>query len=222
MNFSTILIITYGRSGSTLLQGLLNSTDKCLIRGENYNFCYGLFKSYKSLIKAKQDRSKKGRKPLRAENPWYGADLLDVNRFLEDARNLIFNQLNPEKLELSCLGFKEIRYVQKNFHGKELHDYLDFLEKLFPNSAFIILTRNHDQVSKSGWWRLMDAEEVKERLGKFEKNIFAYCKNKSNTFTIDYADILEHNEKLVEMFHFIGASYNDINIKKVLLSKHSY
>lgn len=36
--FGSILVITYGRSGSTLLQGILNSIDGILIRGENHNF----------------------------------------------------------------------------------------------------------------------------------------------------------------------------------------
>lgn len=39
MKFNHILIITYGRSGSTLLMSLLNTVDGVLIAGENYNLC---------------------------------------------------------------------------------------------------------------------------------------------------------------------------------------
>ena len=35
--FRTVNIVTYGRSGSTLLMGLLNAIDGYRIRGENFN-----------------------------------------------------------------------------------------------------------------------------------------------------------------------------------------
>ena len=49
MNYQHVLIITYGRSGSTLLQGLLNSIDGCIVRGENYDACKGLFRTYQAV-----------------------------------------------------------------------------------------------------------------------------------------------------------------------------
>ena len=222
MNFSSVLIVTYGRSGSTLLQGLLNSIDNCLIRGENNNFCYGLFNAYEALLKAKEDDFKKGQNSLKVKSPWFGAAFFDENRFIKDARKLVFNQLNPDKLKLSCIGFKEIRYANKEIDSIRLHEYLNFLEKLFPNPAFIFLTRDHDQVLNSGWWKTMNKEKNKAVLEKFEKNIALYCINKSNVFTIDYADMVNRSEKLHDMLRFLGAPYNDINIKKVLDIKHSF
>ncbi len=38
----SVIVITYGRTGSTLLVGLLNSAEKTLIRGENGNFFFNL------------------------------------------------------------------------------------------------------------------------------------------------------------------------------------
>ncbi|MFI3223401.1 MAG: sulfotransferase [Methylococcaceae bacterium] len=222
MNFSSILIVTYGRSGSTLLQGLLNSIDNCLIRGENYNFCYSLFEAYEALAKAKQEDYKKGRPSLKIESPWYGAASLDEDRFIEDARKLVFNQLNPDGLRLSCLGFKEIRYIEKKLESGKLHDYLNFLEKLFPNPAFIVLTRDHDQVMQSGWWKSRDSKQTKDQLETFEKNIFAYCANKTNTFSITYSDMVERSQNLAAMFQFLGVPYHSANVEKVLHTKHSY
>lgn len=221
MNFSSILIVTYGRSGSTLLQGLLNSIDNSLIRGENNNFCYGLFEAYEALVKAKQQH-KQGQQSLKIENPWYGAAILDENRFIEDARKLVFNQLNPERLTLSCIGFKEIRYINKKLEPGKLHAYLNFLEKLFPNPAFIILTRDHEQVVQSGWWKTRDIKQTKDQLEKFEKSISAYCTNKTNTFSISYSDMVERSQNLVAMFQFLGVAYNSASVEKVLHTKHSY
>ena len=222
MKFSSILIVTYGRSGSTLLQGLLNSIEGCLVRGENYNFCYGLFEAYESLVKTKQEDYQKGQLSRKVEDPWYGASLFDENRFLADARKLVFHQLNPDEQVLSCIGFKEIRYVDKNFDPNKLQAYLDFLEKLFPNPAFIMLTRDHDQIIKSGWWQLMDSTQIKLQLDNFENKFSAYGKNKANIFSLDYSDIVERTQKLVAMFQFLGTTYNDNIVEKVLLTKYSY
>ena len=49
MKFDSVLIVTYGRSGSTLLQGILNSIEGCLIRGENDNFCFALYQAHQSI-----------------------------------------------------------------------------------------------------------------------------------------------------------------------------
>ncbi|UCV16550.1 hypothetical protein [Quatrionicoccus australiensis] len=53
MKFKSILVVTYGRSGSTLLQGVLNTLPNVLIRGENHDFCWGLYLAWKSLIQTK-------------------------------------------------------------------------------------------------------------------------------------------------------------------------
>lgn len=45
--FGSVLIITYGRSGSTLLQGILNSIPGYLIRGENENLMAHFYNAYK-------------------------------------------------------------------------------------------------------------------------------------------------------------------------------
>lgn len=56
MRFNHILIITYGRSGSTLLMSLLNTVDGVLIAGENYNVCLHLFRAYKALLNSNTSR----------------------------------------------------------------------------------------------------------------------------------------------------------------------
>lgn len=221
MNFSSILIVTYGRSGSTLLQGVLNSIDGCLIRGENYNLCYGLFKAHEALVKTKKGDYQRGQLSCNVENPWYGAALLDEDRFIEDARKLVLNQLNPAALQLNCIGFKEIRYVGK-INLKKIDKYLNFLEKLFPNPAFIVLTREHSQVISSGWWQKQETKEVEAKLTEFETYISQYGNDKNNIFYIDYHDMINKTQNLKKMFEFIGASYDKDAIESVFSVKHSY
>lgn len=220
MNFQSVLIITYGRSGSTLLQGLLNSIEGCVVRGENYNLCHGLFLSYRALQKTKAQPCNGDK----SSDPWFGAVWLDEQRFLEDARELIYHQLMPENAGTfpQCIGFKEIRYSPPDIEFDLLHAYLDFLSKLFPNPAFIFLTRDHDQVVQSGWWKNVGEVGVKRNLEQFEATTSTYIKEKNFVFTLDYSDMTNRTPRLKELFEFLDAPYIEERIDQVLAVKHSY
>lgn len=226
MNFSSVLIVTYGRSGSTLLQGVLNSIDGCLVRGENNNLCHGLFRSYEALIQTKKEFG--GDESLDVTNPWYGAAFLDESKFIEDARQLVIHQLSPDAKKHVCIGFKEVRYLNSDLtrakagNKPRLHDFLDFLAKLFPNPAFIVLTRDHDQVTKSAWWVNKEKEQVIEQLKAFDTAACSYAQGTNNTFTVTYQDMVERTPRLKEMFLFLGAAYDEARLKEVLATKHSY
>jgi hypothetical protein len=223
MHFESVLIITYGRSGSTLLQGLLNSIEGCVVRGENYNMCYGLFLAWQSLHNTKHQLPK-GDDSKEATSPWFGAALLDEERFFEDARSLIRHQLIPDSQNgrTQCIGFKEIRYLPADFTRLNLADYLSFLAKLFPKPAFIVLTRDHGQVVNSAWWTNKNPDQVKLKLKAFEKDAANYAKGKNSVFFIDYQDMTSKTRRLKQMFEFLGAPYMEKKIDGVLSIKHSY
>ena len=134
MKYKSILVVTYGRSGSTLLQGLLNSIDNVVVRGENHDFCWGLYSSWKSLVLSKQQHSGES-----STDAWFRAGLLNADLFLQHASEIIKEQLQlPD--ESLCYGFKEIRYIK---HLHELPAYLNFSQKAFPSPAIIFNTRSH-------------------------------------------------------------------------------
>ena len=225
MNYSSILIVTYGRSGSTLLQGLLNSIDGCRVSGENYSFCAGLYQSYRSLCRAsvKYGTHKRENSPT---FPWFGAGALDEARFLEDARALVTRQLTPDtsaSTPVTCRGFKEIRYLPKELRrvGAEFTGYLDFLAKLFPDPAFLFLTRNHDEVVRSGWWAKQDPKLVRIQLRKFDEQATKYAAGRPWTFQITYEDMVGRTPRLAELYQFLGAPYDAGKIDAVLSQRHS-
>lgn len=222
MNFQSVLIITYGRSGSTLLQGLLNSIEGCVVRGENYNLCHGLFLAYRALQETKAQPSNKAEYSLSVTHPWFGAAWLDEQRFLQDARELVFHQLVPENAGTfpQCIGFKEIRYL--SFNNSELNAYLNFLNKLFPNPAFIFLTRDHGQVLQSAWWKNEEEVKAKKNLEQFEATISTYVQEKNFVFTLDYQDMTDRTPRLKQLFDFLGAPYIEEKVAQVLAVKHSY
>jgi hypothetical protein len=218
--------VTYGRSGSTLLQGILNAMDGCLVRGENHNACYGLFRTYQSLLKTlKQARQADGaRQPT---SPWFGASEVDEQRFLEDARQLLLNQLVPraDADRYRCVGFKEIRYLPPDlseFATAELHEYLDFLVRLLPDSALVFLTRAHDQVAESAWWMAKDAEAVKANLTAFERALSQYGAGREDVFALSYEDMTGRTPRLRALFEFMGAPFDAGTVERVLATPHSY
>lgn len=222
MNFKHVLIITYGRTGSTLLQGLLNTIDGCIVRGENLNFCLGLYHSYQSLQVLIQE------KPTDTESTqaFFGAHLVNEESFLYDARNLLKRQLSISS-DTKTWGFKEIRYTPetnlKDIHGKyDLGGYLSFLEKLLPNCAFVFLTRKHSDVIDSAFWKEKNVEKALSWITDFEKQAMQWSLKKSNCIWIDYENIKQVSAGLKQLFDFLGAEFDPETVKKTLSTEHSY
>jgi len=220
--FGSILVITYGRSGSTLLQGILNSIDGILIRGENHNFCYGLYLSYKSLLQT-IGKPWIGDSAETPESAWFGCKEFDAETFLAGSRVMLRKLLmgkNHAGNSVRCYGFKEIRYIEVD--DQELLGYLRFLTQIFPNPGFIFLTRAHREVANSAWWRGQDPLVVERELLRGEARFKEFAQGKDNCFSLDYSDMVCRTQRLRDLFGFVGAAYSDDIIADVLAKPHSY
>lgn len=221
MNFDSILIVTYGRSGSTLLQGVLNAHEEILVRGENFNFCFNLFQAYEALKKTKK---KKGFSP---QNPFFGADFLDEHYFLSTAGKMVKNLLLANQIgneQIKCHGFKEIRYDR---NVKSIPEYLSFLKQIFPNPTFILNTRDKQEVIdsriKQQWKGIVEPKQVINSLEKTETAFFDFAKENPNCcFHITYRDVVGKTERLKLLHSFLGISNSEEKIERVLALKHSY
>lgn len=222
MNFQSILIITYARSGSTLLQGILNSHEEVLVRGENHHFCYHLFEAYTALKKAKN----KEKQPL-PKHPFFGNTLINEDYFIDKAAETVKTILLADQLEnqqIKAYGFKEIRYEYTLDH---LLDYLDFLKRIFPNPVFIFNTRNKEDVFKSRlslyWVQNNNRQKTIETLIHTEALFAEFIKNNSiNSFSISYEEVITKSNKLKELHNFLGLTYTKSQINEVLAKAHSY
>ncbi|HEY9292796.1 MAG TPA: hypothetical protein VIP98_16060, partial [Microlunatus sp.] len=81
-----LFVVTYGRSGSTLLQGILNSIPGYLVRGENRSVLRHLYKYQQGLDR---DRSLLYRpeQPLPTTHAWFGMDLFSSDDSLRHLRS---------------------------------------------------------------------------------------------------------------------------------------
>lgn len=214
VNFDHLVIVTYGRSGSTLLQGLLNSDSDVCIFGENNDFLRPFFAGYKKLSET-QNKAKQGKTVLES-NSWFGAEYFSKTSYVESIR-MILSQIFPRNKSL--VGFKEIRFNQV---GNQLSDYLDFIRLIWPNTCFVFLTRDLDQVVQSAWWKNQDPIKVKEKLSAFESNVDEYLALNSNFCRkIDYSEITYISESLCQLFSFIGIDLNKNDIQKIIDTPHS-
>jgi hypothetical protein len=222
-----LLVVTYGRSGSTLLQGMLNTLEGYLIKGENGNLLHGLFNAYQNLVAARSHGINPGvNKP---EHPWYGLDKLTEKRFFEHACSFATHLLFPEleqAQQYRCLGFKEIRYFDLLQQGGEqaLNDYMDFLMRLFPGCKILFLSRDHQQVMSSNWWAQSRRPELlRADLEKFDQWADNYClSHQDKSFRIHYTDMIEINSRLGAMFQFLDEKLDTQKIDEVLDVAHSY
>ncbi|HZP11105.1 MAG TPA: sulfotransferase [Nevskiaceae bacterium] len=222
MKFESVLIVTYGRSGSTLLQGLLNSIDGVFVKGENENFLYGLFQAYESIAKA--HRTFSGYGATEVTGAWFGLNSITPELFIKEMREAVHKVMfSDAPAGTRCRGFKEIRY----FHSmppEHLHRYLDFLGKLFPNPAFLINLRNHDDVVQSGWWRKhSNIPGLRRQLAAFEQSIGEWAKaNPQRAYTVRYEDVISKGPTLMGTYDFLGASFDAARYEAVLATPHSY
>ncbi|MBM3668743.1 MAG: sulfotransferase [Actinobacteria bacterium] len=143
-----LTIVTFGRSGSTVLQAALNAHRDTLIRGENYLAARGL-QEYVQSLAAAADRHHSGR----PDHPWFGTARLDPAVVLESARRTFIDDVLRPKPETRWVGFKEVRYEIGYFPDSDhLLCHLLFLQDLLPGVRFVVNVRGADASQSSGWW----------------------------------------------------------------------
>lgn len=146
-----LFILSSPRSGSTLLQRVLNTYDDVLICGEHGGFLKNMATAWFRLL---DDKSIGGYVfPLNAKNPAVSRDDLRkrtdpaqwqawLNFFSREEARQHFRQLvesffrHPMMGEEHVWGFKEVRY------GGRADRTIEFLADLFPEAIFVFLSRS--------------------------------------------------------------------------------
>lgn len=206
-----VFIITYGRSGSTLLQRALMTIDGALIRGENLNSLFALYRSSALVDEVARDFGSHKRSQ---KDPFFGADEVrpgEYRRALVDAfSNYI---LTPEKVP-TWLGFKEIRSYETINH---FDGYMDFLINAFPGGRVIFNIRDVDEVRRSGWWATMDPDDVRMRLLALREKFAAYtARRPERALLMDYDQFKDDPSAFKPLFEFLGEPFREQAIATIL------
>jgi hypothetical protein len=210
-----LFVITYGRSGSTLLQGILNTIPGYCIRGENNGVMPMYRRIHEHLCKAHQDFSQIGETPA---DPWYGIDLFRRDDHLAGLRQLMIDEVLRPPAATRCMGFKEIRYAP--LMVGDLGELLAFMREMFPGAGFVFNSRNLDSVLESGWWK--NHSNPRDFLEEFERNMKAAFERHAQCSTwVHYDDYIDNPVALEPLFSFLGEPFDLTSIKQTLSVKHS-
>jgi hypothetical protein len=161
-----VFVVTYGRSGSTLVQGLLNTIPRTLVRGENNFYILPL---YRAMAAAQQVKRRYGRGSSNPTSAFYGLHALRPADFAEFTGDLVVKQLLGETpgTDLDVVGFKEVRW--QRIRKAEQADFFDFMDAAFPGAQYVLNQRKFEDVAGSGFWQGREPGAVRHSVGRVEQ-----------------------------------------------------
>ncbi|MCI5077437.1 sulfotransferase [Oricola sp.] len=217
--FPFVFIVTFGRSGSTLLQGMLNAIDGYCVRGENDGALFHLHRAASGVERVHRVWAKAGVVPT---NPMFGADQYrphELERTLVDA---FFKDVLNVPAGTRCCGFKEIRHTIQNMKDDAFEAYMDFVERVFPGAAFIFNIRSVDDASKSNWWGKQNPEHAKKVLYNARRRLENRALKSERSLLFSYDAWMENPDYARRLFDFLGEPYDAGMVRSVLARKHSF
>jgi hypothetical protein len=161
-----LFVVAYGRSGSTLVQGLLNTLPRTLVRGENNLYILPL---YRAMASARDFKRKYGQGTTRPTSAFYGLPSLRPAHFAESTRDLVVAQLlgRARRADFDVVGFKEVRW--QRIRKGEQADFFDFMDEAFPGAQYVLNQRNFEDVAGSGFWQGREPGAVRHSVGRVEQ-----------------------------------------------------
>jgi hypothetical protein len=209
-----LFIVAYGRSGSTLLQGILNSIPGYNIHGENRGALHDLFRFHATLDTQRVSKSRS--QELSPQSSWYGIDHYDHEQAIVGMRSLVVNTMLRPAPGTRVVGFKEIRWFYEDWK-----DYVGFLRSVFEGSRFILNTRSHEAVAQSKWWAetkdpMVHLQRYEAKMGEMAAMLGDDC------YRVHYDDYINDPANLAGLFSWLDEPLDIATIKNVMAKKHSY
>lgn len=223
-----VFIVTYGRSGSTLTQNLLNALPGYCIRGENGNLAYFLSRAihlvatHDMFAWRREDAGKppEQRRPYlrpligKDFDPWAGAENVDPQQLALSLMNLFVEQVLRPEATCRVSGFKEIRFHEDPAFFPA---YMAILRDVFPKARFLFQTRDHGAVARSGWWATKPEDDVKAELARAEALFTDFADaNPAICYTIAYEGYSEGPGYARQIFDFLEEPFDAALVSRVL------
>lgn len=208
-----LFVVTYGRSGSTLLSGVLNSIPGYLVRGENGDALRHLYHFHDTLLTEKRRRS--GTRA--ATHPFFGINGVPEDRLVAGSRRLALETVLRPRPLTRVVGFKEIRWWAADLDG-----YVAWLRLVFPGARFVVNTREHSSVLRSGWYRDGDPERRASELASYEARLLALAERLGDeAYRTHYDDVVADPTVLRGLFEWLDEPWDEARVRAVLDVPHS-
>jgi len=215
-DLSYVFVMTYGRSGSTLLMGLLNTLPGYLVRGENDDAMRFLYDFHRTCV-ARSTFWPIERMRMRS-NPFFGMGDYPVAASVAGIRRLALDTLLRPKPDTRVTGFKEIRWWKR-----DLVEPLEFTRTVFPGARFVLNTRDVEDVIQSKWWARKDPAEARAQVQEYDARIErAHRELGDATYRVHYDDYVADPGVLAGMYAWLGEAFDRARVDEVMGTPHSY
>ncbi|MFT7595551.1 MAG: hypothetical protein ACI8R4_002880 [Paracoccaceae bacterium] len=212
-DYRYIFIITYARSGSTLLQSLLNSAQGVQIRGENANALYYTYQTCRAISETRERGLPKTAQP---DHPWFGAEQVKPWRALKRLLNTFVDEVLAPDEGIIVTGFKEVRHNIFYMSGEQFQDYMDFILRNFPDSRILCNSRDGEKVSQSGFLKAKDPDVVRRDVRTADGWFKTLCARSNRCLHLQHEDYIADPDKLRDMFAFLDLPYDADRVRAVL------
>ncbi|WP_282092578.1 sulfotransferase [Epibacterium ulvae] len=214
----TLFIVTYGRSGSTLLQNMINALPGHILRGENANLLGPMVRSWQDLRQSEQrQKMQAADTPSGPHQPWFGYEAINPDQLGHQlAQAFVHSVLRPAP-DTRVIGFKEIRWHEDPTLFAPM---LEFLQRYMPQARFIFNTRNADEVCRSGWWKTMNPGVVRAQLAQAEALYDTWhIQHPDTCLKMHYNTYAKSPEAWKNLFAFLNMPFDSELVEAVLARK---
>ncbi|MBS44363.1 MAG: sulfotransferase family protein [Nocardioides sp.] len=214
-----LVVVTYGRSGSTLLQGVLNSLPGYLVRGENRAALRHLHGFHRAMTEERPGGPPRAfRDPT---HPWFGVGDFPADRSLAALRGLAIDTVLRPEPDTRVVGFKEVRW----YHD-DLPAYVAFLRELLPGVRFVVNTRDHaavlDSMERAGWFGAAQRAKNAALLAATEERFGALLADLGDAaYAVRFEEWSQGPAHLAGLHDWLGEPLDVDRVGAVLGRRHS-
>lgn len=216
----TVIILTYGRTGSTLLVSLLGTVDGYDVRGETEEFMYTQFKLHLRMLSrrdamlaaaAAQDQ------PVDARHPFVGLDRYNESVAFAQARELFLCSVVRPAPHARAVVFKDISAVTY----ADLPQFLVYMARVLPRVHFVVSSRNLTAVNRSSWWRTQPRAALEFRQDALDR--VAASMPPARLCNTTYEEFSGGPRGVVPLLTCLGEDwhYREDPVMEVLAKRHS-
>lgn len=209
-----LFVVTYGRSGSTLVSGLLNAIPGYLVRGENGDALHHLFLFHQTLVR---ESARPAGNTRRRTHPWFGISDVPLGRSLADIRRLALDTVLRPGPGTRVVGFKEIRW-----NHPDAEEYVAWLREVFPGARFLVNTRDHEAVLRSAWWAKESPTVAGPKLARIEDRLLRIAADLgAAAYRIHYDEYVADPTALRGLYDWLGEPWDEDSVRATLAVRHS-
>ena len=214
-DYRYVFVVTYARSGSTLLMSILNQGHDVCLRGENKATLYHLYRAIDAGIDTAR-RGKNGRQ-TQQDMPWFGAHEVKPVRFRNQLLNAFVSTVLTPPEGTRVTGFKEIRHESAFMNDEDFAGYVSFLLTSFPDARIVFNSRDAAAVGKSAWLKDRPTTAVEKMVSTCDRRFAtALQAHPDRCFLVKYEDFTADPSRYEALFAFLNLPYTPEVITRVL------